>query len=521
MIFLLLVAIWVADESDKVRPDAVPVPGPVAIHLAAAGGECAGAQLVVRGPVQALSAKSSGFPIDLYRVATIFLQHPSGPEGSTGEWPDALIPTRDALFGEERKVFPVDVGKGRAQAIFVESCAPRGGGPALLKGAVKLSWRGGALEVPVQLKVRSFDLPATPPLATAFGFSGYSAARGHRRGPEANRELTRLYDWMALRRGITLFGGTQNAPEYTARGNDVTIDWTDYDAEVAPFLDGTALPSGARWTSVELREPGKLTREQRRSWRRAWVEHFRARGWLDRLFRYVEDEPAEARLAEVEGKAAEVRDDAPEVRRLLTTAPSDKLKSVDLFVPLLNCFAGTGPTCPRGGRGPWWYQSCMSHGCQENAHPAFRGWPSYMIDAPATAARAMGALAFANGVSGELYFDVDYIYEFTDPWISQWGFGGNGDGTLYYPGTPARIGGLHDVPVESLRLIQIARGLSDHAYLSLCAQLGDPGLARSDAQALAPGLRNWARDPHAYARMREKVAARIETLLARAKLGAR
>src|SRR5438132_4051239 len=151
----------------------------------------------------------------------------------------------------------------------------------------------------------------------------------------------------------------------------------------------------------------------------------------------------------------------------------------------------------------------MSHGCSVDGKPlldpAFRGWPSYMIDAPATAARAMGTLAFVNDIAGELYFDAVYAYHEGDPWQSQWAFGGNGDGTLYYPGTPARIGGLHDVPVESLRLIQIARGLSDHAYLSLCAQLGDPGLARSDAQALAPGLRNWARDPHAYARMREKV----------------
>jgi hypothetical protein len=521
MLFLLLLAIWVADESEKVRPfDAAPVAGPVALRLAAAGGECAAAQIVVRGPAEALSATASGLPIDLYRVATITLRHPSGPEGSTGEWPDALIPARDALWGEERKAFPVDVAAGRAQAIFVESCAPRGAGPALLRGAVKLRWRGGALEVPIQLKVRGFDLPATPALATAFGFSGYSAARGHGRGPEANRELTRMYDWMALRRGITLFGGTQDPPAFKTRGDEVMIDWSAYDAEVSPFLDGSALPSGARWTSVELREPARLTRGQRRSWRRAWVEHFRARGWLDRLFRYLDDEPAEARFPEVERKAAEFREDAPEVRRLVTTAPSEKLKSFDRWVPLLNCFAGAGPTCPRPGRGAWWYQSCMSHGCRENANPAFRGWPSYMIDAPATAARAMGTLAFVNGVTGELYFDVDYANEIADPWVSQWAFGGNGDGTLYYPGTPARIGGVHDVPVESLRLLQIARGLADHAYLSLCAQLGDPALARAEAQAVAPGLRSWARDPRAYAQMREKIAARIEALLARRKLGA-
>jgi hypothetical protein len=163
----------------------------------------------------------------------------------------------------------------------------------------------------------------------------------------------------------------------------------------------------------------------------------------------------------------------------------------------------------------------MSHGCSENRDPAFRGWPSYMIDAPATAARAMGALAFGNGVTGELYFDVDYAYDFGDPWVSQWAFGGNGDGTLYYPGTPQRIGGTHDVPVESLRIIQIARSISDYGYLALCAQLGDPALAKAEAQAVAPGLRTWSRNPRAYEEMRERLAAHIEALLAARKVGAR
>src|SRR5438874_13382418 len=56
MIFLLLVAVWVTDESVKVRPDAVPVAQAPRMRLSAAGGECVAAQIVVRGPVKALSA---------------------------------------------------------------------------------------------------------------------------------------------------------------------------------------------------------------------------------------------------------------------------------------------------------------------------------------------------------------------------------------------------------------------------------------------------------------------------------
>jgi hypothetical protein len=136
-----------------------------------------------------------------------------------------------------------------------------------------------------------------------------------------------------------------------------------------------------------------------------------------------------------------------------------------------------------------------------------------MIDAPATAARVMGTLAFVNEISGELYFDTVYAYHEGDAWKSQWAFGGNGDGTLFYPGTPERIGGKRDVPVETVRLLQVSRALADHAYLTLCAQLGDPALARAEARAVAPSIRGFSRDPRAYAQMREHLAARIEALL--------
>jgi hypothetical protein len=534
MVWLLaLLQLWVADESEKVRPDARPPAASRAprIRLQAAGGECVGAQLVVRGPVRRLVATSSGkAAIDLYRVGTIFLEQPSGPDGATGEWPDALIPARDAVYGEERRAFPVDVAEGRAQAIFVEACAPRGAGPTRLAASVKLSWLGGSAEVPVEVRVRPFDLPPTPALATAFGFSGYSAVKGHGRGPEAAREITRAYDLAALRRGITLFGGTQDPPSFRKEGDQVSIDWTGYDAEVAPFLDGEALPGGARWTAVELREPGGLSRAQRRSYRQQWQEHFRKRGWLDRLFRYVQDEPSPAAFPQVEERAREMREDAPDVRRLVTTSWTPALPDVDLWTPLLNCVGDPNPTCQRAAPRSryerlWWYQSCMSHGCSGDGKPvldpAFKGWPSYMIDAPATAARAMGTLAWLEGISGELYFDTVYAYHEGDPWKSQWAFGGNGDGTLFYPGTPEHLGGRRDFPVESLRLVQVSRSLADHAYLTLCAQLGDPSLARAEARALAPSLRGFSRDPRAYAQMREHLAARIEALLSTRKLGAK
>ena len=518
--WFLAVLLFVAGESEKIRPDARPKAAAQSprIKLAAAGGECVGAQIVVQGPLTQLSA-SAGEELRLYRVATIDLKFPSGPEGATGEWPDALIPARDAVYNEPRRAFPVDVPAARLQSIFVEACLPRGGGASTRSSKVKLSWAGGAQEVPVEIRARAFDLPATPALTTAFGFSGYAAAKGHGRPVEATVELTRAYDLVALRRGITLMGGRQDPP----RIRDGKINWSEYDAEVGPFLDGTALPDGARWTSIDMREPGKLTREARSAYRKAWVAHFRERGWLGRLFRYVIDEPPPKDFAKVEAMTHEYLEDVPEVRRLVTTSASSELPSVNLYTPVINCVGARNPTCdhaaPRSAyKTLWWYQSCLSHGCSSDGQPitdpAFRGWPSYMIDAPATAARAMGTLAFVQDVAGELYFDTVYAYEQLQPWEDQWAFGGNGDGTLFYPGTPERIGGTHDVPIESLRLVQISRGIADHGYLTLCAQLGDRPLALAEARSVAPQAKGFSRDPQAYLEMREHLASRIEALLA-------
>src|SRR5205814_7896009 len=73
-----------------------------------------------------------------------------------------------------------------------------------------------------------------------------------------------------------------------------------------------------------------------------------------------------------------------------------------------------------------------------------------------------------------------------DPWTSQYNFGGNGDGTLFYPGTPAKIGGSTEIPVESLRLKQIRDGMEDYELLAMAAKLGLGDQAKQIAQGVYP-----------------------------------
>ncbi|WP_317987834.1 glycoside hydrolase domain-containing protein [Hyalangium gracile] len=71
-------------------------------------------------------------------------------------------------------------------------------------------------------------------------------------------------------------------------------------------------------------------------------------------------------------------------------------------------------------------------------------------------------------------------------WTNQWRFNGNGDGTLFYPGTPSMIGGTTAVPLPSIRLKLIRLGVQDYEWLQAVSDAGDPEFARKVARRLIP-----------------------------------
>jgi hypothetical protein len=94
-------------------------------------------------------------------------------------------------------------------------------------------------------------------------------------------------------------------------------------------------------------------------------------------------------------------------------------------------------------------------------------------------------IAFKDDVRGILYYDtlLAFVKSFVDhqgakggdPWHSQYLSGGNGDGTLFYPGHPCTscdpyFGGTTDIPVASLRLKMIREGMEDYEYMNQLKQ---------------------------------------------------
>lgn len=549
---------WTTHALEKVRPGDPPGKGwrTGPARLAAARNEFEPFQLVLRAgeaPVRRLDVeltdltREEGGARITSRHGTVYLERwvdlekPSSQAGSTGEWPDPLVPRVDRYAGERRNAFPFDLEPGRNQPLWIEYYVPPDTPPGLYRGRVQVSLGGEpCISVPVELRVWPLRLPSTSSLPNTFGFSGIKAQKEHL-GAYTNdadlRRLTRVYAEAALVHRLSLHGGTMAPPRPTFSGDRARVDWSVYEQEVAPFLEGKVfgpddpLP-GARTTAVELRTVPGLSDEQDVLLWRAWAEHFRERGWLDRLFLYVWDEPqGPDEYPDVRERARLARKADPELRVLVTEQLVPQLAElIDVWVPLVNCLGegrsgpGSGDFCeetvPRaayaalssdGHEEPtvWFYQSCASHGCYRVGGEAFRGWPSYVVDTPATANRIMPWIAWSQGIQGELYYSTVQAYGDPGPWEDVNVFGGNGDGTLFYPGTPERIGGRTHVPVESLRLKLIREGLEDYEYLALLARTGEEKLARKLARRIAPGVRGWEQRPEEIYEIRERIAREL------------
>ena len=531
-------------------PAADPLPPSLPqIALSAARGECEGFQIALT-PGMRLSAVArphlpEGIALALYRIGFVDIRVPSNGEGRTGRWPDPLIPERDPATGNSIAAFFRPARNGEPTLLYVELCTS----PKARSGRQKL-WidldvlrpdkTADRFTLPIELSIHGFELPATATLTTSFGFSAISAARQHGLlgNPPARDVLTRLYASSALRHRLSLHGLSMEPPAIRAR-DPLRLDFSAHDAEVSALLDGRSLASDARATSIDVRPHPALRGDERaeREYFRLYEAHLRDRGWLDRAFFYVADEPTPAQLPEVAARARLVRASAPGIRVLVTHGIDPLLDgAIDIWTPNLNCLfqrpggdycasiltASRYAALRQAGARLWWYQSCGSHGCVAQAQLTeaqrayFTGWPSYMIDHDAALNRAMGALAFVHGIDGELYFNTVEAWNpppsggEADPWQDVLRFHGNGDGTLFYPGTPERLGSTSHLPIESLRLKHLRDGLEDFEYLALARALGQETAAIAFAQAVVPLPWQIERSPERWAKARQALARAIE-----------
>ncbi len=541
---------WTTHALDKVRPyDRPDADAAHAVQIHAARNEFESFQIVLRADgedgvitdVDVTDLHGPGGAIIPKRDTTIYLERylniatPSSIDGGAGEWPDALVPRVDRYKGEKRNAFPFKIPKGRNQPVWMDVYVPPGAPPGKYHGEVQVRIPGKPeLNIPLDLEVWSFELPSTSTLVNTFGFSGMGALRAHRGWYTNDRDLydlTFTYRKAALWHRITLHGGSGIPPASTRAGGRLQLQWKRFDDEIGPFMDGRVfapdepLP-GAKATAALVATPAAFqTEDDRLQYWQQVGRHFREKGWMDRLVHYLWDEPkrddyaALARLGEV------VRRADPEVRNLVT-APlrPEWMDFIGIWSPIINCVhekPGKERYCLEAadrqaydgelarGKQLWWYQSCGSHGCNIVGGDYFSGWPSIMVDHNGVRNRIMEWLTWKYGIQGELYFNTVEAYLRRDPWKDLRLFGGNGDGTLFYPGRPDVIGGSTHIPIESIRLKLIREGLEDYEYLAM--------LSESDGRRAAADLVNtfirtaydFDQDPRKLYAVRDEIGRRL------------
>jgi hypothetical protein len=551
------IAWWTTHPLAKVRPfDPVPNAPAKSVDLYAGRNEFEPFQIVLRGKSKDLSGVDIGFSdfhsadgaeisannVTVYLEEFVNLKRPSSIEGGDGLWPDPLIPRVDRYANEARNAFPFTVRRDRNQPLWVDVYVPAAAHPGQYTGSALVSLGGRVqFSVPIKLTVWRFVLPSTSTLKSSFGLNGVNALKQHR-GRYTNDEdlhsITGLYTKAALLHRISTNGGSMEPPRFSYNAGRMQLDWREYDAEVGPFLDGAAIPKGeplygARATSAEIRTPSAFeTEEQEKLYWTEWTKHFQRNGWGDRLFLYLWDEPASRDFPEVLKRGRMSAEVEPSLRSLVTVPFTQKLAGVvQIWVPLVNClelkpgfpdFCDATPPLGSYARQTqphtslWFYQSCASHGCNIVGGQYFTGWPAYVIDASGAANRVMQWVAWKYRMEGELYYSMNEAYrQDNDPWVNIRLFGGNGDGTLFYPGRPDRIGGRSDIPIESIRLKLIREGMEDYEYLALLAKLDGRQSADQYAGQIVKAPYLWESRPEVFLKVRQNLGESLDRAAAK------
>jgi hypothetical protein len=447
--------------------------------------------------------------VTVYREAYYNVTTASDREGGAGEWPDALIPETDSFYHENRDAFPVDLPAGGRVVAWIDILAPADAAAGAYSGSVRVSDAQGVVrDVPVHVNVSAFTLPSTSTLRSAFPMSSYfpcTADTGSYdcNGNEDQRwQLSKLFAEAALNNRVTIPNpfpgvyGDSGAPQ-APTSQSAKQHFEQYALPLINGTDSGVRLKGAKLTSVLAYGTCARTGSTCLG---DWKQLAGQFGFSDRFDLYLCDEPyANSSLWSSECKPNAIRAAQlwPAANKLVTTDIQDANANgaagqVDTLAPVINQMADKSGALVGDQRGSynsflnpaddaqgsasnqlWMYTSCLSYGCGTSSSSTsyWDGWAGYAIDQPASQAEAMGWLSFAYGATGELYYNTGT--KLTSAWSNQYYAGGNGDGTLFYPGTPTgvgssiAIGGTHPIPIESMRLKRIRDGRQAYEYLHL------------------------------------------------------
>jgi len=446
--------------------------------------------------------------VRIWQVSYVKTGRPSYPTAHVGYWPDPLV---------EHRV-PVRIDADRLQAFWVRIDVPTGAAPGEYSGQLRVTAQAQPpRNFEIALTVMPFALPQQPVTvfhALCSGIGPYQKYYDLEPGPA--REMMANYA-LRLATDYKLFPARAGAMFYDKQDEN----FEDFDRFVKPLMDAGLPVCVLPRPRVEKVE-GK---EQLPDHYRRFIDHLRDKGWFDRCYLYLRDEPPESEYPKLKEDAAQLKSLIPGIRILagesphpgLAGAPDAWWSDVSTEDPVFN------QECREAGNLVIWY-FCRIPVWVDHIYQPIWDSPLMVIDRPGAEQRVVWWLAWKYKMDGIMiwagnrswYKDggTTWPEEPWDPYLTIYNhpYAGadNGNGVLFYPGP--------DGPLPSIRLELLREGREDYEYLWLLNRLaGDsPAPAIAELLSVPPTVavtpHMFTRDPRAFYAARRKIAEAIVNL---------
>lgn len=471
--------------------------------------------------------------ITLYSVAYVPVRHSSpGATCPPGLTPDPLVPFKNPYTGEDVPQ-PAWRENGREggrfggngfevwpdqhQPVWVDVFVPRETPPGIYTGLFTVHAGDQRAQLPVELTVWDFTLPEGPAHENHFGgFEGVAAYHKVEPNSDAFHRIEERY--IAMMSGHRLNPPLPRRlwPKVADDGAAVFDEATD--TAITEFVNRYHV------TNIDVpRAPfGDVLgadREKALRFYRSWHDYLERKGWVQRAYLYMLDEPNDPEAYEqVRRLGALVKEAAPGLRRLVVEQPYTQDPAwgvldgaLDIWCPLFGFVHE--PSVQRvlaQGDDVWSYTALVQKA--PPYHPEYESVkddrpPFWQIDYPVTSYRIPPWLNRRYGITGLLYWSTVYWGSpDRDPWDDpgfriRW----NGDGALFYPGTDAGIEG----PVASIRLKNLRDGMEDYEYFALLEARGGREALEEIVRAAVPAWGSWEQDPYRLFELRAQLAEEI------------
>ncbi len=536
--------VWTAGTATKVQPTTVPGTGQT-VTLEGARKSFEAYQIVVKAGAAGLtgvnvtaSSLSDGLGHSLPAANLTFFREayidftgvnvaggtlpvPANSPTHDGRIPDPLIPLVDPYTGLPAGA-PFTVGTNLNQPVWLDVDIPVTATAGVYTGTVTVTANSQpAVNVPLTLTVWNLTLPDMTAVTTHFKLSLNDLMLYHsglaNQGCDPNTPQNCWLDWNSTSRTIVqrylelahdhridvgqyfVYDPTYHG--YTGSGCPLLpIDWSTYDADMQPFMDGTYWSDGVPSSRLEVPfTPGAdwglehdCNQAQYTALAAAWAAHLKAKGWFYRAIVYALDEPDPSQYPAIAKNAQWMIAGDPDWKAHIMDTTAPQASNVGLLNPALGIYT-VAPAWydnwyehPTYGRAQWpglFAQNIRLWFYESNAQDA--PYPTYATNTLiGTEPRIMGWGSWYEGATGFLMWDTT-DWDSSNPWGPNTKFGKTGDGVTIYPGNhdglasaappPANgspAGVAIDGPIPSYRLKMIRAGLQDWALFWLAQGYG-------------------------------------------------